>query len=193
MKILKWLGIGAGAMIVVLLAVGFALDSHIELHLDKTVQGDADRMYALVSSPAGVKWWWADAGVEYGKDVDNMTIEHKDGASGPGAKVAFKVGGTLYEEWTLVSLKPGQEVVWGVDFQMFVVRRTLRLKRGEEGVAASWHETGEVGNPLMRVMMKAMSTDEVLQNWDKALQMLARRTQAKGFAALQLPAAATAS
>jgi hypothetical protein len=189
-KILAVLTLSAVALVLVLLGGGMLLDGTIELQTESTLDAPRDAIQPLISDPAGVMRWWQDAAAEPGHEaIANMTMRAGGGpATGPGATVLFEVDGTLLEEWTLVKSSPPRGAVWDVDFQMFVVRRSLLLEALPTGkTKVSWQETGTFENPLMR-WFTLMPTDGVIENFQGALRLLERQAQAELGALQPAPA-----
>ena len=107
-----------------------------------------------------------------------MTIRQGNGpATGPGATVFFEIDDQVAEKWTLKSVKAPSEVIWEVDFQMFIVVRTLRLKAGSDGeTKMTWNDKGNFESPLMR-WFTLMPSDSVIQNFKNAMKLLEESAQ----------------
>lgn len=180
-KIFTVLALSAVALVVVLLGGGMLLDPTVELHTESTLDATPEDIHPLIADPAGVMRWWQNAASEPGHEVlADMVMRAGDGpATGPGATVLFEMGGSLVEEWTLVKSSPPRGAVWDVDFQVFVVRRSLLLEALPNGrTKVTWHETGHFDNPLMR-WFTLMPTDNVIENFQGALRMLGREARAE--------------
>ena len=126
-KLLSALGVVAIALLLVLFGGGMMLDGNVHLQTEATLDAPPEMVFALVADPAGVIEWWTGADKEPGSEaMAGMTIEQGPAdPTAPGATVFFKMGDTLSEEWTLVSVNSPTEVVWDVDFQMFLVLQTI--------------------------------------------------------------------
>ncbi len=175
-------GIVIASLIFVAVAMGGGslLDAELTLQTEGRLEASAADVYALIADPAGVIKWWHGAHSEAGHEsMANMTIKRGPGpAEGPGATVLFEVDGNTAEKWTLVSAEPGTLVTWDVDFQMFVTRRTLRLRPYSGGTKLLWHEVGTFDSPLMR-WFTLMPKDSVIENFQAAIRLLEKKAQLK--------------
>ena len=157
------------------------VDGTVELETERTLDAPADVIHPLIADPAGVMRWWDGFAEELAAEgMADMSMEQGAGpATGPGATVLFKMGDTLAEEWTLVAVKPPTEVVWDVEFQMFIVRRTLQLTELPGGkTKVRWHEVGTFENPLFR-WFTLMPNDSILENFQNAMGLLNKKAKAE--------------
>jgi uncharacterized protein YndB with AHSA1/START domain len=176
-KLLIALGVVAIALLSVLFGGGMMLDGNVHLQTEATLDAPPEMVFALVADPAGVIEWWTGADKEPGSEaMAGMTIEQGPAdPTVPGATVFFKMGDTLSEEWTLVSANSPTEVVWDVDFQMFLVRRTLTFEAQPEGkTKMTWSDVGNFESPLAR-WFTLMPTDSVLENFQGAMRLLNKK------------------
>jgi hypothetical protein len=179
------------AFVAVLFFGGMMMDGTVALETEATLDAPPEVVHRLMADPTGVIKWWTGAAEELGSEaMSGMTIEQGEGpAAGPGATVLFKLGDTLAEEWTLVSVDAPNEVVWDVDFQMFVVRRTLQLKAdGGDKTSMRWADIGTFENPFMR-WFTLMPAEGVLQNFQNAMKLMNKKAMAD-LGALQAQTAA---
>lgn len=180
---LKKVGLGLVAFVVLLIVVAFVggamIDPHVELETSATLKAPPAAVYALIGSPEGVKGWWLGSDKDIGMPEDSppMTVDVTAEQAGPGGEVVFGVDGTTAETWTLVEVVPPNKAVWDVDFAgMFTVHRTLTVSDAEGGgTQVKWHETAELDGVLMRWMRVLMAPEDVIANFDNALQLLGRR------------------
>ena len=86
--------------------------------------------------------------------------------------INFGMNGTVTEEWAVLSSEAPTEIVYEVDFQIFVTERTLILEPKEGGTLVRWHEIGRIDNPMLRYMLLLMPAEDVIDNFDKALVAL---------------------
>lgn len=186
-KVLIGLAIAAVALVVILFGGGMLIDGHVDLETEATITAPPHVTHALVADPAGViKWWQGAAKHEGSEAMADMTVRQGEGpATGPGATVMFEMNGKVAEKWTLLSVTDAAhatddqplEAVWEVDFQMFVVKRTLQMKPAPDGKTnMRWQDTGDFQSPLMR-WFSLMPPDSILQNFQNAMKLLDENVQ----------------
>jgi hypothetical protein len=173
---MKKLKIAAGVLVglVVLVVLGgYALDSQVELSTTGTLKAKPAVIYEQVNTYDGEVEWWTEAMKAYeGEDMPPMTVVHAGGPKeGEGMLINFMMGDQLGEEWTFLASEPGKIVI-EVDFQIFVVERTLTFEPDGEGTKLTWSETAEISNPLMRYFTVIMPPEEVIKNFDMAIVAL---------------------
>ena len=193
-KVFLTLVLGLLLLVVVLFGGGMLLDGDVEIETEATLDASQEVVYSLLQDPAGVLQWWAGASDEFGQEaMEGMTSKQGEGpATGPGATVLFEMGEKVAEEWTLVSVDAPNEAVWDVDFQMFVVRRTLRLEGLSDGkTKVVWRDAGTFESPLSR-WFTLMPKETVIQNFQNALKLLDRQAQAESAARAEAEAKAKA-
>ena len=167
------LGVLVGLIVAVVLG-GYAIDPRVELSTEATLKAPPEKVFETINSFEGEVKWWTKAMEAYeGGDMPPMTVEHAGGPKqGKDMVIHFKAGDTLAEEWTFLASEENQKIVVKVDFQMFVVERTLKLEPAGEGTKVTWSEWGEMSNPLMRYFSVIMPPEEVIKNFDMALVAL---------------------
>ena len=178
--LMKKLKVAAGVLVglVVLVVLGgYALDSHVELSTTGTLKAKPAAVFEQVNSYDGEVEWWTEAMKAYeGEDMPAMTIVHAGGPEqGTGMLINFMMGEQVGEEWTFLASEPGKIVI-EVDFQMFVVERTLTFEPEGEGTKITWSETADIQNPVMRYFTVIMPPDEVIKNFDMAIVALDKVT-----------------
>jgi hypothetical protein len=178
-RVLRWGGIGCGGLLalgILLVLIGFLLPSRVEVGTEAHLEAPPDVLFPLLSTHAGLQRWWAAAGAEMAEQgYPALAVSHAGGPTeGPGLEVTFSPEGSSMEmeRWTLTASEPPARVEYDVDFQIFVVHRTITLRPGSSGTDVTWHETGEIGNPLIRWSAMLMGDDQVVENFRAALKAL---------------------
>ena len=167
------LGVLVG-LIVALVLGGYAIDSHVEIEHEATMKASPEQLFAKINSFEGEVEWWTKAMEAYeGEGMPPMTVVHAGGPKeGKDMVIHFMSGDALAEEWTFLQSEPNKKLVITVDFQMFVVERTLEFAPEGEGTKVKWRETAEMTNPLFRYFQLIMPPEDVIKNWDMSLVAL---------------------
>lgn len=175
---LRIVAIGVAAVMTMLLLLylgGYLIDGAVDLSTEIHVDAPPETVYRYLATQEGVLAWWADVDEHYDGDAPGMEVVAADGpATGPGATVRFEAGGAVAEEWEILEAEPPRRVVWNVDFQVMEVERSFTLSPRDGGTRVVWSERGQVDNPVARYMTLFMSDEEVVGNFDTALEGLAR-------------------
>jgi uncharacterized protein YndB with AHSA1/START domain len=168
MKKLKIAGLVFLGLIVALVLGGFAIDSEVKIETEATLGATPETVFEVLSSYEGQRKWWDEAMKEHlDESMPEMEVRHAGGpAAGKGLEVSFVAGDQVMPSKLVVE----------VDFQIFVVERTLLLEPAGSGTKVTWSDTAEITNPLMRYMTVLMPPEEVVKNFDGALAALDRVT-----------------
>lgn len=172
-KLLIAAGVIAGLFVALVLG-GFLISPEVELETHARLDAPPEAIYPHLDELEGLRAWWARAGEETAaQGMPAMTIEHRGGPTqGEGMQLAFVADGQTFETWVVVEREPPSKIVYDVDFQAFVVRRTLTLTPEAEGTTlVTWAETGTIDRPLMRYMT-LLPQQVVLANFNAALRAL---------------------
>jgi uncharacterized protein YndB with AHSA1/START domain len=157
------------------------LPSEIELETSRELAATPATLYPSLVSQEGIRSWWhlTEAEAE-AHGMPPMDVEAVAGPSeGPGTKVRFVAGGFTLEDWTILETVPGERVRYEIDFQVFIVERTLTLEPvGDASTKMTWHERGTIQNPLMRWMTMFGGKDQAIENFQGAMGLLEQRANA---------------
>ena len=167
-------------LMLVVFGGGMMLDKSMTVSAERELNAPIERVFALLSSPAGVMQWWQNATSVPGHEgmAGMLIVRGPAPKTGVGSSVLFKVNDNVAEHWTLKSLNPPHEIVWEVNFQMFVSMRTLRLHPLSGGrTKVSWQGIASFESPMMR-WMTLLPTGRIEQNFQSALQLLEQVAQA---------------
>ena len=172
----KKLLIAAGVLVglfVALILGGYLISPAIELETHARLDAPPEAIHPHLDELEGLRAWWGRAAEEFPEGMPAMTIEHRGGPTqGEGMQIAFVADGKTAETWVVVESDPPSKVVYDVDFQAFVVRRTLTLTPEADGATlVTWSETGTIDRPLMRYMT-LMPQQVILDNFNAALRAL---------------------
>jgi hypothetical protein len=157
---------------------GYAIDGHVELGTSAKLKAAPATVFATLNSFDGQVTWWTRATEQFVADgkMPPMDIVHSGGPNeGAGMQIEFKTDGEVQEAWKVLASEPPNKIVFEVDFQMFVVERTLLIEPDGEGSKVTWSETTDISNPVMRYMT-FMPPDDVIANFDGALVALDKVT-----------------
>ncbi len=153
----KWLGIlvaVAIALTVLFVLSGYLLPAEIELELEHRVDASSEELYELTTTYDGIKAWWKRANEDRGEAFE---VRHLDGPkAGVGMHIGFAFPGEdVFEHWTFTKVEAPLSVKMDVDFMgVLVSHRTLELTPEDQATLVHWSETGLVGNPMWRWMLK---------------------------------------
>lgn len=175
---LRIVAVGVGAIFVMLLTLylgGYLIDGEVEVSTEARVDAPRQAVYRYLATQPGVIAWWTDVARHHEGAAPGMDVVAGDGPEeGPGTTVRFEAGGTVAEEWEILTAEPPSRVVWNVDFQVMEVERTFALHPDDGGTRVVWSETGHIDNPAARYMTLFMDDEETIGNFDAALEGLAR-------------------
>lgn len=88
--------------------------------------------------------------------------------AGPGAKVDFATNGMVAETWTITRSRGPHQVIYAIDFKVFLTERTITLDPlPAGGTKVIWYETAHMANPLARWM--TLISPDPSENFDSAL------------------------
>ena len=155
----SWLKrLGILALVVIALPVlfvlsGYLLPTEVTLELEHRVDAPPEAVYQLITTYDGVVAWWKRANEIMGEDYE---VRHLDGPeNGTGMHIGFAAPGqAVLEQWTFAEVEPHSTVRIDVDMGIVLLDRTLELAPDGSGTLISWTETGEVSNPLWRIMLR---------------------------------------
>jgi uncharacterized protein YndB with AHSA1/START domain len=157
MKFVQWTLATIGALVLLIVAVGFLLPSAFSVQRSVEINATPKKVYDLVVEPKR----WKDWSVWTRRDPD-MRIIYSGPPFGMGAKWAWvsKSEGTGSMEFTRV--EPDRSVEYLLVFPDFNMKSTgaLRLEPNGNATRVTWSSTGDVGgNPLkhyLAIMMDRM-------------------------------------
>ena len=157
MKFVQWTLATIGALVLLIVAVGFFLPSAFSVQRSIEINATPKKVYDLVVEPKRWKEW----SVWTRRDPD-MRIIYSGPPFGMGAKWAWvsKSEGTGSMEFTRV--EPDRSVEYLLVFPDFNMKSTgaLRLEPNGNATRVTWSSTGDVGaNPLkhyLAIMMDRM-------------------------------------
>ena len=154
MKIVQWTLATIGALVLLIVAVGFFLPSAFLVQRSIEINAAPKKVYDLVVEPRR----WKDWSVWTRRDPD-MRITYSGPPFGMGAKWAWvsKSEGTGSMEFTRV--EPDRSVEYLLLFPEFNMRSNgaLRMEPAGSGTRVTWTNTGDVGtNPLKHYLAIGM-------------------------------------
>jgi uncharacterized protein YndB with AHSA1/START domain len=147
MRVLKYILIGLVALVVLVLAVGFALPAKYHVERSLEIKAPAERVYGLVSDP---KQWatWA----VWNKRDPAMKVAYSGAPSGAGAKWSWESKTEGSGEMEFTRADPPKLIGYKLYFPDFgtTATGTLVLVPAGEGTRITWSNDGDMGgNPLM--------------------------------------------
>jgi uncharacterized protein YndB with AHSA1/START domain len=150
MRILKRLLIAVALLIVVLIAIAFALPSQFNVARSVTINAPAEKIYPLIATTGQWKNWTV-----WNQRDPNMKIDYTGPESGLGAKWSWesKIEGSGEMEFT--AAEPNKLLGYRLLFKDFntTSNGTLKLEPDGAGTKVTWSFVGEAGNnPMMRYM-----------------------------------------
>src|SRR5688572_28092263 len=140
---------------VIVLGGGMLLERNLVVSTEQRIKASPAQALPLLTSQAGLAAWWKSE-----LDAMGYVVKKKSGPDeGVGMVVTFESkAGQVFETWTLreVSASAPTRVIYEINFAgMMLTTRTISLTPGSfEGSDARWHEVADIGNPLVRWMMK---------------------------------------
>lgn len=157
MKFVQWTLATIGALVLLIVAVGFLLPSAFSVQRSVEINATPKKVYDLVVEPKRWKDWSA-----WTRRDPDMRIIYSGPPFGMGAKWAWvsKSEGTGSMEFTRV--EPDRSVEYVLVFPDFNMKSTgaLRLEPNGNATRVTWSSVGDVGaNPLkhyLAIMMDRM-------------------------------------
>jgi uncharacterized protein YndB with AHSA1/START domain len=154
MKIIQWTLAVLGAVVLLLVAVGFFIPSAFKVERSAVIEAPPKKIYDLVVEPRQ----WAKWSVWNQRDP-GMKITYKGPPFGMGSKWEWvsKTEGTGSMEFTRV--EPDRAVEYSLLFPEYNMRSTgaIRLEPAGSGTKVTWSNTGDVGgNPLKHYLTLTM-------------------------------------
>lgn len=150
LKVLKWLVIILVALVLLLLAGGYALSPKFTAARSTTVNAPADKVYGLIADPREWKRWSV-----WNQRDPAMAISYSGPASGAGAAWEWKSKSQGDGKMTFTAAEPGKRVAFELFFPDFGTTSmgTLDLAPVGGGTRVTWTMNGDMGsNPLYRWM-----------------------------------------
>ena len=155
MKIVKRVLIAFVALIVLLVAIAYALPSRYSVQRSIEIGAAPDRIYPLVAAPRAWKDWSA-----WNRRDPNMKIIYSGPESGAGAKWAWTSKSEGDGEMTFTAAEPNKSVTYSLYFPDFdsTAAGKMTLDAASQGTTrVTWTNQGDLGNnPFMRWMGLAM-------------------------------------
>ena len=154
MKIIQWTLAVLGAVVLLLVAVGFLIPSSFKVERSTVINATPKKIYDLVVEPRQ----WAKWSVWNQRDP-NMKITYKGPPFGMGAKWewASKTEGSGSMEFTRV--EPDRAVEYSLSFPEYNMRSAgaIRLEPSGSATKVTWNNAGDVGgNPLKHYLTLMM-------------------------------------
>lgn len=173
MRKLKIFLIALVALVALFVLGGYALDSEVTLRTQATLAAPPATVFATLESHEGQVQWWTQAMKAHAAEgAPAMEINHVGGPpQGKGMQVHFVHDGAVAEAWEVLESDAPNRIVYEVDFQVFVVTRTLTLTPAGAGTRVTWTDHGRFENPISRYMT-LMPADGVIDNFNNALVAL---------------------
>jgi uncharacterized protein YndB with AHSA1/START domain len=154
MKIIQWTLAVLGAVVLLLVAVGFFIPSAFKVERSAVINASPNKIYDLVVEPRKWAMWSV-----WNKRDPNMKITYKGPPFGMGSKWEWvsKTEGTGSMEFTRV--EPDRAVEYSLLFPEYNMRSTGAIRLEPEGSATkvTWSNMGDVGgNPLKHYLTLTM-------------------------------------
>lgn len=176
MKIVQWTLAVLGAIVLLILAVGFFLPSAFSVQRSVEINAPAKKVYDLVVEPRR----WKDWSVWTRRDPD-MRITYAGPPFGMGAKWSWvsRSEGTGSMEFTRV--EPDRTVEYLLLFPDFNMKSTgaLRLEPAGNATRVTWTSTGDVGGNPLKHYLAVMMDRMVGPDFEKGLANLKTLAESK--------------
>ena len=150
LRLLKWLAIVLIALVLGLVAGGYALSPKFTAVRSTTINAPADKIYGLIADPREWKRWSV-----WNRRDPAMDITYSGPASGAGAVWEWKSKSEGDGRMTFTAAEPGKRVAFELFFPDFGTTSTgtLELAPAGGGTRVTWTMNGDMGsNPLYRWM-----------------------------------------
>ena len=150
MKMVKVVGLGMVALVLVLLIGGMLLSPKFSVSRSVQVAAAPDKIYPLVADPRQ----WKQSSVWNQRDPA-MTIEYSGPESGVGAVWAWKSKTEGDGKMSFTAAEPSKRVVYELYFPDFGTTSTgeFRFETNGSGTTVTWVMDGDMGkNPLFHWM-----------------------------------------
>ncbi len=155
MRIVKRALLGIVVVLLVLVAVAYALPSRYHVERSIEIAAPPAKVYPLVANVRTWKEWSA-----WNRRDPDMTIVYSGPESGPGAKWSWKSRSEGDGEMTFTAAEPDRSLAYALFFPEFDARAAGTNAFAPSGASATrvtWSNDGELGNnPMMRWMGLAM-------------------------------------
>ena len=150
MKVLTRLLVGIGLLIVLLVAIAFALPSQFNVARSVTINAPAGKIYPLISTTHQWKNWTV-----WNQRDSKMKIDYTGPESGIGAKWSWESKSEGSGEMEFTSAEPNKSLGYRLLFKEFDTTSNGMLNLESDGAATkvTWSFVGDAGNnPMMRYM-----------------------------------------
>ena len=155
MKIVKRIVLALVAIVIVLVAVAYALPSHYSVARSIDIDAPPSKIYPLVASPRAWKQWSA-----WNQRDPAMEITYSGPEAGSGAQWKWHSKSEGDGEMTLTSAEPDRRIGYKLFFPDFnsTAAGTISFDPvSQTTTRVTWANEGELGNnPMMRWMGLAM-------------------------------------
>jgi uncharacterized protein YndB with AHSA1/START domain len=145
--VLKLLGALIG-LVLLLIAVGFALPSGFKVERSGQIEAPAAEVYGLLASPRAWQRWSA-----WNQRDPGMQIEYTGPDAGVGAGWSWQSATEGNGAMEFTAAQPGERVNYVLRFPDFGMesKGVLRIEPAGSGVRVSWSNEGDMGgNPINR-------------------------------------------
>jgi hypothetical protein len=147
MKILKWLGVGLGAVVLLFVVIGFCLPRRFHVERGVFIGAPPESVYAVIIKLREWPTWTAWTKERY----PDMRIEFSGAEEGVGAKQSWegKSSGSGSIEITKANLEEG--IAYAFSFDGNPSTGGIGFFPGPDGTLVTWYADGDLGmNPVAR-------------------------------------------
>jgi len=155
MKVVKWILIVVGGLVVLLVAAAFMINPAYKVERTTVINAPPEKVYALVAVPAEWKRW-----SEWNRRDPNMKITYMGPPSGTGAGWAWESKSEGTGSMTFTKAEPLKNLAYALKFPDMGMQSTgnIALVPAGTGTKVSWSNEGNVGNPAMRLFVPFMDS-----------------------------------
>jgi uncharacterized protein YndB with AHSA1/START domain len=147
MKILKWIGIGLGAVVALFVAIGFCLPR--KFHVERTLEINAppEAVYAMIIKLREWPTWTAWTKQRY----PDMKIEFSGPEEGVGARQSWEGKSSGRGSIEITSADPQEGIRYAFSFDDNPSTGGIAFFPGPDSALVSWYADGDLGmNPVAR-------------------------------------------
>ena len=175
MKVLKWVGIGVVALILVIVIVGLFSPAKVHVERSRVINADQSTLYAMLQTPKTFVGWspWSE--------VDStMTLDYFGPSAGPGAGYNWNSDDWMVGQgtWTVRSATPMNEIIVDIDFDGSGGFSTYKLEEAEGGTQVTWMMDSELGSDPFSKFFGLMMPGMIGDMYDRGLERLDSTIQA---------------
>ena len=173
--LLKWIAIGMGALVLIVLVGGFLMPRTIEVSRETVINGSPDKIFAHVADLRAFNKWspWS------AMDPD-MKVTYSGPETGVGQKSSWESEKMGNGSQTIVELAQNEKVVTDLDFgPMGTAQAQFLLAPQADGTKVTWSLNSDLGNNPLARWFGPMLRSGVSKDYESGLATLKQLVEAE--------------